>query len=259
MRKLFRFPLPALLVFFLLLIPLLVSCRGAPAAKPGRRSPAVSAADGSPDDKAQGGSEDPSGIAFQDEGSSPDEEDIRGEDLFSTFETAPGVGVFTQDPRDPALKLEAEEREKISLSFRRAYAEALSRGFPLEGVLGGDRVHSWPAGLPLAWVQNWRSAEPYPNSWGLPGLVLAIRGIDADEVFIVRGPILDAYGKSGGRGGANGVAGYGPPLSGEFPYGEGIALGIARGIAQRFGEGLIAVDASGQAAFIPHEPPAPKH
>jgi hypothetical protein len=159
------------------------------------------------------------------------------------------VGIFTSDPRDPALALVAEERENISRSFRKAYAEALSRGLPLEGVLGGDKIHAWPAGSPLAWVQNWRSADPHPNSWGLPNLVLAIRGFDIGEVFIVRGPILDAYGKSGGRGGANGAAGYGPPLSEEFPYGESIA--------QRFGEGLIAADASGRTAFIPRQPPVP--
>jgi hypothetical protein len=158
------------------------------------------------------------------------------------------VGVFTRDPRDPASELEAEEREEISRSFRQAYAEALGRGLPLEGVLGGDRVHAWPAASALAWVQNWKSAETQANSWGLPNLVLAIRGFETDRVFVVRGSILDAYGKIGGRGGANGVAGYGPPLSDEYPYGAGIA--------QLFGEGLIAADASGQAAFIPAEPPA---
>jgi hypothetical protein len=248
---------PALFVFFLLLIPLFVSCRGTPAAKPGKRSPAVSAG-GGPEDKPEGDSGTPPGIVSRDEPSSPvkeEEEDLPA--LFPVFEAAPGAGIFTQDPRDPALKLDAEERERISLSFRRAYAEALSRGLPLEGVLGGDRVHAWPADSPLAWVQNWKSAESYPNSWGLPGLVLAIRGIEAKEVFIVRGPILDAYGKSGGIGGANGVAGYGPPLSDEFPYdGENDSPDAARGIAQCFGKGLIKVDASGQAAFIPREPPA---
>jgi hypothetical protein len=242
MRKPFRFAL------FFLLIPLFSSCRGTPAVKPVKRDPAVSTARGQ-DDKLKDGSGDSSGLPVPQDGtSSPAAADPRA--LLPVFEAAPGVGVFTADPRDPALELEAEERESISRSFRKAYAEALSRGLPLEGVLGGDRVHAWPSGSPLAWVQNWKSSEAYPNSWGLPNLVLAIRGFNAEETFIVRGPILDAYGKSGGRGGANGAAGYGPPLSDAFPYGEGIA--------QRFGEGLIAADASGQAAFIPRDPPAPE-
>jgi hypothetical protein len=235
------FPPPLLVLGAFLLLPILFcsSCRGSPAT--------VAAEGGLPD---AGGS--PEGReAPADSGSSPGEQPLSPEEetlraLFSAFEAAPGVGIFTRDPRDPAQGLEAEEREGISLSFRAAYAEALGRGFPLEGVLGGDRVHAWPAGSALAWVQNWKTAEAYPNSWGLPDLVLAIRGFDAARVFIVRGAVLDLYGKSGGRGGANGVAGYGPPLSDEFPYGEGIA--------QRFGKGLITVDAAGHAAFIPDEP-----
>jgi hypothetical protein len=226
--------------FFLLLILLFPCCRGAPAAKSGRRSPAVPAA---------GGEGVPSTPR---EDTLPPEEESRPS--LPVFEASPGVGVFTSDPRDPAWELEEEEREEISRSFRKAYAEALGRGLPLEGILGGDRVHAWPADTPLAWVQNWRIAEAYPNSWGLPNLVLAIRGFEAGEVFIVRGPILDAYGKSRGRSGANGVAGYGPPLGEEFPYGAGADQGMAQGLAQRFGEGLIATDASGEAAFIPREP-----
>jgi hypothetical protein len=210
MRKPFRF------TFFLLPILLFPFCRGAPAAKSGKRSPVVSAAAGQ-DDKLKDDADDSPGFSASREAASlPAGEDPHPP--FPAFEAAPGVGIFTPDPRDPALELEAEERERISLSFRKAYTEALSRGLPLEGVLGGDRVHAWPAGSPLAWVQNWRSAEAYPNSWGLPNLVLAIRGFDTGEVFIVWGPILDAYGKSRGRGGANGVAGYGPPLSDAFPH-----------------------------------------
>jgi hypothetical protein len=234
MRKPFWLPASALIVFLLLWIPLAFSCRGAPAARPGKGNPVVSDAGRGPDDN-------PGPSGSPDTALSPKEEDPR----LPAFPAAPGVGIFTGDPRDPALNLAEEERERISLSFRRAYGEALKRGFPLDGVLGGDRVHAWPVDSPLAWVQNWRSAEPYPNSWGLPTLVLAILGIDAKEVFIVRGAVLDAYGKSGGRGGANGVAGYGPPLGGEFAHNEGVA--------QRFGEGLITVDASGQAVFIPED------
>jgi hypothetical protein len=232
-------------VLLLPLIPLFFSCRGTPAALSGDQASGLEDPGGGLDDRPEIGSEDSPGSSLLRDGeASPEQKELQA--LFSAFEAAPGVGIFTRDPRDPALKLDAEERERISLSFRRAYAEALSRGLPLEGVLGGDRVHAWPADSPLAWVQNWKSAEAYPNSWGIPSLVLAIRGIEAAEVFIVRGAILDAYGKSGGLGGANGVAGYGPPLSGEFPYGEGLA--------QRFGRGLIATDASGRSAFIPGEP-----
>ena len=235
-----RKPLPPLLALKVsLLLPILLSpsCRGSPAT--------VVTEEGVPDNPT-GDSEDFPGSSTQEQPLSPEAE-APGV-LFSIFEAAPGVGIFTSDSRDPALELEAGERERISLSFRAAYAEALSRGLPLEGVLGGDRVHAWPAGSALAWVQNWKTAEAYPNSWGLPDLVLAIRGFNADKVFIVRGAILDAYGKSGGQGGANGVAGYGPPLSDEFPYGEGIA--------QRFGAGLIAAEASGETAFIPRETPS---
>ncbi|MDR0998206.1 MAG: hypothetical protein LBL70_03985 [Treponema sp.] len=234
MRKPFRLPFSASLVFLLLWIPLMFSCRGTP--RPGTGKPWVS--DAVPDDNpdnSPGSSGSPGGTPL------PEEDEA----LLWALQAAPGVGIFTGDPRDPALNLAEEERERISLSFRKAYGEALRQGFPLEGVLGGDRVHAWPVSSPLAWVQNWRSAEPYPNSWGLPSLVLAILGINAREVFIVRGAILDAYGKSGGQGGANGVAGYGPPLGAEFVHNGGIA--------QLFGEGLISVDASGEAAFIPED------
>ncbi|MDR0450188.1 MAG: hypothetical protein LBH26_02880 [Treponema sp.] len=249
-----RFPFKPLRFFplaaFLLLIPLYPSCRGSPPGTGGYSEERPGAGAYSP---ASGAGDSPGSLPRD---RPPPAEEGEARALVPAFEAAPGVGIFTRNPRDPALKLEAEEKERISLSFRKAYAEALSRGLPLEGVLGGDQVHAWPTDSPLAWVQNWKSAAAYPNSWGLPSLVLAIRGFDSGAVFVVQGAILDAYGKSRGQGGANGVAGYGPPLSDEFPYSEGEDQGPAQGIAQRFGKGLMTADASGRAAFIPDEPPA---
>jgi hypothetical protein len=91
------------------------------------------------------------------------------------------------------------------------------------------------------------------NSWGLPSLVLAVRGLDAEpkiqeRVFIVSGKLLDHYGKSGGINGANGNAGYGSPRGYEFLH-EGK-------LAQRFDFGLITIDAEGKGAFSPENPPS---
>jgi hypothetical protein len=82
----------------------------------------------------------------------------------------------------------------------------------------------------------------------MPTLVLAVRGAKSDEAHIIRGGILDRYGKSGGRDRLNGVAGYGAPLGGEFLHRDGIA--------QWFEHGLIRVDASGRGFFEEAEPPA---
>jgi hypothetical protein len=133
------------------------------------------------------------------------------------------------------------------MRFREAYTEGLLRDLPLEGVFGGDMVHGWPAAAPLTWVQNWRSGEGVPNSWAVPSLVLAVQGLTHDRVFIVHGRILDAYGKSAGRGRANGVTGYGAPRGGEF-FHQG-------GVAQRFDYGLMKIDAEGT-AFIEEAPPS---
>jgi hypothetical protein len=108
-------------------------------------------------------------------------------------------------------------------------------------------VHGWPAAAPLAWAQNWQGGEGAPNSWAVPSLVLAMRGLSRDRAFIVHGRILDAYGKSAGRGGANGVSGYGAPRGGEF-FHEG-------GIAQRFDYGLMKSGAGGT-SFIEEAPPS---
>lgn len=158
-----------------------------------------------------------------------------------------GVGLVTREQRDLGGTLTAEERDRLSGEFRDAYIEGLLRGLPLEGVLGGDMVHGWPAGAPLAWAQNWRSAGGFLNSWAIPPLVLAVRGLSHDRACIVQGRMLDAYGKSAGRGRANGVSGYGAPCGGEFFY-QGA-------VAQRFDYGLMKIGGEGT-VFIEEPPPS---
>jgi hypothetical protein len=166
---------------------------------------------------------------------------------FSWPAVAPGVGVITREQNDPGASLGENEKKALVESFRTAYIEGQLRQASLEGVLGGDFVHSWPPVTPLSWVQNWRDRSGTPNTWGIPSLVLAIRGIKGNAVFIVRGAILNMYGRSRGINGANGVAGYGAPLGGEFLYNGGIA--------QWFEHGLIHVDAAGTEGFILDKPP----
>jgi hypothetical protein len=168
---------------------------------------------------------------------------------FSLPAAAPGVGAITRNQEDPLTSLAEDAKRAVAESFRRAYVEGLLRGLTLEGTLGGDLVHSWPPAAALSPAQNWRSRETAPNSWGMPSLVLAIRGAVDGAVHIVRGGILDRYGQSGGRDRANGVAGYGAPLGEEFLYRDGIA--------QWFEHGLIRVDAAGRAFFEAGPPPAP--
>jgi hypothetical protein len=167
---------------------------------------------------------------------------------FPLSAAAPGVGSITREPEDPLASLGEDGKRAVAESFRNAYREALLRGLPLTGTLGGDLVHSWPPDAPLALAQNWRSRETAPTSWGIPSLVLAIRGMGRGDAHIVRGGILDQYGKSGGRDRANGVAGYGAPLGEEFLYRDGVA--------QWFDHGLIRADAAGRGFFEPGEPPA---
>ncbi|MDR2079288.1 MAG: hypothetical protein LBP74_06190 [Treponema sp.] len=166
---------------------------------------------------------------------------------FSWPAVAPGVGVITREQNDPGVGLSEQEKETLAESFRTAYIEGQLRQSSLEGVLGGDFVHSWPPAAPLSWVQNWRDRSSSLNTWGIPSLVLAVRGIKGNVVFIVRGVILNMYGRSRGINGANGVAGYGAPRSEEFLYNGGIA--------QYFDYGLIHVDVAGTEAFIPHKLP----
>jgi hypothetical protein len=157
---------------------------------------------------------------------------------------APGVGAITGEAGNPAAALSREERRALTGDFRAAYLDGLMAGLSLTGVLGGDRLHGWPTAAPASWVQNWRSAESRPNSWGLPFLILALRGLEGKRAFIVEGPILDAYGRSGGIKGENGAAGYGAPRGNRFFY-EG-------GMAQRFDFGFILVNIEGKSAFIPY-------
>jgi hypothetical protein len=138
--------------------------------------------------------------------------------------------------------------------FRRAYAEALLQNIPLAGVLGMDRLHRWPENTGLTWVQNWRSSVYTFNSWGIPNLVMAILNTEGTEVFTVSGAILDYYGQSQGIGGANGVEGYGSPLSSVFFLNQGPDAGLS--VAQRFEKGLIYLNNRGKGFFIPEEAPS---
>ncbi|MDR2029057.1 MAG: hypothetical protein LBP93_05920 [Treponema sp.] len=167
---------------------------------------------------------------------------------FSIPEAAPGVGLVTTEPGDRGAGLNDAEKALLGDSFRAAYLEGLLREDPLMGVLGGDRVHGWPAADPLGWVQNWRSGVNFANSWGIPSLILAVQGITRNRAFVVQGPILDLYGRSAGIDGANGIPGYGYPCGNEFFY-EG-------GRAQRFSLGLITVDGEGQGSFTPQTAPS---
>jgi hypothetical protein len=163
-----------------------------------------------------------------------------------------------QDLPEPAIPSDAGARSEdpddeaggLKDAFRQAYAEALFRGLPLTGVLGSDRVHAWPAAAPESWTQNWTGRDTAPNSWGIPGLVLALgdyRALGESPVYTVSGPVLHQYGKSGGLNRSNGAAGYGIPL-GELFFENGAAV-------QRFTKGRIIVDRGGT-RFVPGEDPA---
>ncbi|MDR2111013.1 MAG: hypothetical protein LBP32_06870, partial [Spirochaetaceae bacterium] len=161
---------------------------------------------------------------------------------FPAAAVPPGVGSVAED-----AGLDDESRRFLEDSFRSAYLETLFLGLPLMGVLGEDRVHPWPAEDPVCWVQNWRSGLDYPNSWGLPRLVLALENPASRRVFAVYGPILDAYGKSAGVNGANGASGYGCPRGTVFLSGGGLV--------QRFDLGSFRVDGAGAVSFLPGELP----
>jgi hypothetical protein len=150
---------------------------------------------------------------------------------------------LTWESADAAAGLEEAEKGRLSGAFREAYLDGLLRGLPLAGVLGGDLVHGWPGNEPLCWAQNWRLSRDYPNSWGIPSLALALAGRGGDTVFLVWGAILDRYGRTGGRNGANGAAGYGAPLGNEWYY--------RGGKFQRFEEGHILTGGDGAGRFSP--------
>ncbi|MDR0403158.1 MAG: hypothetical protein LBH35_06165, partial [Treponema sp.] len=106
----------------------------------------------------------------------------------------PDVGTFSEYP--------AANSDPVVKAFHEAYVEALLRGIPLKGVLGGDRVHFWPGRDPQGRIQNWTNGAEEANSWGLPGLVLAIGGAgnpgETYRVYTVSGRILDRYGRNPG-------------------------------------------------------------
>jgi len=175
-----------------------------------------------------------------------------------TVAVPPGVGIITRNSKNLASSLGEKEKDALSGAFLDAYIDALLRGLPLTGVLGGDFVHGWPDNSPLCWAQNWSSSEAAKNSWGIPSLVLAVKGIprgtqtgekpDQGRVFIVRGKLLDYYGRSAGIKGANGSVGYGCPRGNEFLH-QGK-------LTQRFALGLITVDEEGKGTFLPEDPPS---
>jgi hypothetical protein len=144
------------------------------------------------------------------------------------------VGIQQEDPG-------GGEEGTLHDAYRDAYGEALFRGIPLRGVLGSDRVNLWPPAAPEGWSQNWTAGGGENNSWGIPGLVLALKNYRTEfaalPVFTVHGTVLDLYGKSAGRGKPNGAAGYGVPL-GEPGFSEGRAV-------QRFSRGMFIVDGEG--------------
>ena len=147
-----------------------------------------------------------------------------------------------------ARSLRESERQALSASFVEAYYAGQLAGTPLLGVLGGDLIHGWPSDSPIAWVQNWRSSTKKANVWGLPSLVLAIRGLTQDKVFFVQGDILNMYGMGLGRGGANGAAGFGAPCGDEF---------VHKGkVAQYFDFGLLSFNDEGKPAFFPGTAPS---
>jgi hypothetical protein len=157
------------------------------------------------------------------------------------------VGVISE--RDA----EYSDGSGISGLFTAAYRRALIQEMPLNGVLGMDRVHRWPEYSGLTWAQNW-SAAGAPNSWGISGLVLAVLNEKSGKVFTVTGGILDIYGKNLGIGGANGVIGYGTPLTDVFSmelsdYPHPV-------YAQRFDNGIIYVDEMGKGGFIAGKAPS---
>jgi hypothetical protein len=168
--------------------------------------------------------------------------------------SAPGVGILSREAAIRGVSLSNGERTALQDSFRAAYVDGLLKELPLAGVLGGDLVHPWPDAGPSGWVQNWRSARPVSNSWGIPSLILAVQGVETaremaqDRVFVVDGEILNYYGISAGLGGANGDTGYGSPRGEKFFY--------YGGIAQRFEHGLIAVGEQGEGSFLPEGPPS---
>ncbi|MDR2144309.1 MAG: hypothetical protein LBP29_08070, partial [Treponema sp.] len=158
---------------------------------------------------------------------------------FPVLDIPPDVGTLSEYPFE-------DSGDSVALAFREAYVEALLRGLPLEGVLGGDRVHFWPNDNSPGRIQNWISSAEEANSWGFPGLVLAIGSAgnsgEAYRVYTVSGRILDRYGRSPGPNMENGAVGYGYP-AGEVFFRDGAAV-------QYFSKGSIVADETGT-VFVP--------
>ena len=157
----------------------------------------------------------------------------------------PGIGILAPAA---ASRLTPASSDALTVSFRDAWVETLFRGNRIIGAYGGDKAHDWKAGDRGCWVQNWRDAEGRGNAWGLKGLVLAIRPYARTRTFVLSGDALDAYGRGEGRGGGNGIAGYGAPLTDPYPVGDGIAV--------RFELGLLEIAADGTRRFTMGEPPS---
>ena len=163
----------------------------------------------------------------------------------------PGVGNVSSDASDPVAALSKPEKSQLTLQFRLAFKAAVLRGVPLAGALGGDRIHYWSPGKGArsagAFSQNLRNPEGRPNSWGLKELVLALRTFAGRRVFIVDGPLLDAYGRGEGLGGANGIAGYGAPVGEQYRNDSSVS--------QRFEYGLLSVGDDGKRSFLVEDAP----
>ncbi len=160
----------------------------------------------------------------------------------------PGIGEITREQNDPAYSLSSSEKARISGLYRDAYIDALLQDIPISGSLGGDFVHGWSGTASNIWVQNWRSSRDFPNSWGIPSLILAVYGHSQDKVFMISGGIMDSYGKSAGINHVNGVKGYGSPCTDDFIY-KGKR-------AQRFDLGIIYQNEQDRFVFQQENPPS---
>ncbi|GAB1484784.1 hypothetical protein MASR2M78_36020 [Treponema sp.] len=158
------------------------------------------------------------------------------------------IGLISTDKTDEIRLLSREEAAELKLAFMDAFYAAFWRGDAILSPLGADRVHAWPGNKTLAFVQNWKAEKAFKNSWGLDDLVLAVAPRNIPRVSLVKGPLLNAFGLGEGEGRANGVQGYGAPLTDEYSYKEGRA--------QRFEKGLLVVEASGNRLFIPEKAPS---
>lgn len=160
----------------------------------------------------------------------------------------PGVGETAARPAGRLGALSAADRERVASSFREAFARAEARGVPLKGALGGDLVHDWSSGGSGGFAQNWREDGAPASSWGVAEFALGARPYGRDRACLVHGAFLDAFGRARGIGGKPGPAGYGMPLTDEFPR--------AGRAAQRFEKGLMELGEDGAVVFREEAPPS---